>query len=205
MGQVEVTNGLYKATSTYLATAGAAREDRQLTMEDLHACLSHIGVGAIHEMLVTGMVTGIMLDPNHSTMGQCASCEYGKATRKPIWKVHEPSRLGKLSDKIHTDIWGPSPVQTPGKCSYYSSFTDDHTHYTHVNLMAVKSNTFQAYRGFESWLQMQHGVSIKQLCSDCGGEYLSDDFTCHLKLKGTEWKLTTHNTLEHNGVAERLN
>ena len=161
MGQVEVANGLYKAMSTYLATAGAAREDRQLTMEDLHAHLSHIRVRTICEMLATGMVTGVMLDPNHSTMGQCASCEYGKATRKPIGKVREPSHLGKLGDKIHTDIWGPSPVQTPGKHSYYSSFTDDHTCYTHVNLMAAKSDTFQGYRGFESWLQTQHGVSVK--------------------------------------------
>ena len=46
---------------------------------------------------------------------------------------------------------------------------------------------------------------MKRLHSDRGGEYLSDDFTCHLKSKGTEQKLTTHNTPEHNGVAERLN
>ena len=76
VGQVKVANGLYKTKSTYLATAGAAREDRQLTMENLHACLSHIGVGTIHEMLAKGMITDIMLDPNHSTMSQCASCKY---------------------------------------------------------------------------------------------------------------------------------
>ena len=104
VGQVEVANSLYKAKSTYLATAGAAREDRQLTMEDLHARLSHIGVGTICEMLATGMITGIILDPNHSTMGQYTSCEYRKATQKPIGKVCEPSHLGKLGDKIHTDI-----------------------------------------------------------------------------------------------------
>ena len=46
---------------------------------------------------------------------------------------------------------------------------------------------------------------MKQLHSDRGGEYLSDDFTHHLKSKSTEWKLITHNTPEHNGVAERLN
>ena len=46
---------------------------------------------------------------------------------------------------------------------------------------------------------------MKQLCSDRGGEYLSDDFTCHLKSKGTKQKLTTHDTPEHNGVAECLN
>ena len=71
--------------------------------------------------------------------------------------------------------------------------------------MAAKSDTFQAYQGFESWLQTQHGVSVKRLRSDRGGEYLSDDFTRHLKSKDTERKLTTHDTPEHNGVAERLN
>ena len=145
VGQVEVANSLYEAKTAYLATTGAVREDRQLTMEDLHAHLSYIRVGTICEMLTKGIITDIMLDPNHSTMDQCTSCKYGKATQKPIGKVHEPSYLGKVSDEIHTDIWGPSPVQTPRKCSYYSSFTNDHTHYTHVSLMAVKSNMFQAY------------------------------------------------------------
>ena len=80
VGQVEVANGLYKVKSTYLATVRAAREDRQLSMEDLHACLSHIEIGTICEMLATGMITGIMLDSNHSSMGQYTSCEYRKAT-----------------------------------------------------------------------------------------------------------------------------
>lgn len=38
-----------------------------------------------------------------------------------------------------------------------------------------------------------------------GGEYLSDEFSAHLKKKGTVRKLVVHDTLEHNGVAEHLN
>ena len=68
--------------------------------------------------------------------------------------------------------------------------------------MAIKSEMFKAYESFESWLQTQHGTPIKYLHSNCGGEYLSDEFTCHLKAKGTEQKRTTHNTPEHNGVAK---
>ena len=64
---------------------------------------------------------------------------------------------------------------------------------------------FKAYESFESWLQTQHGTPIKHLCSDHGGEHLSDKFTCHLKVKGTEQKLTTYDMPEHNGVAKRLN
>lgn len=127
--------------NTYLK---AAKEDDKLTLEDLHARLSHISVTAIHEMISKGMVAGIKLHPG-SMMEQCASCEYGKATRKPIGNACEPARLAKLSDEVHTNVWGPSPVLTPGKWAYYSSFTDDHTHYMHVNLMFTKSDTFSAY------------------------------------------------------------
>ena len=174
-------------------------------MAELHAHLSHISVTMIRDMLAKGMISGVALHPNHSDMGQCVACEYGKAVQKPIGNVREPSRSAKLSDEIHTDVWGPSPVQTPGKCSYYCLFTDNHTRYTRVNLMYAKSNAFSAYLEFKSWLKTQHGIPIKRLCSDCGGEYLSDEFSRHLKRNGMEWKLTTHDTPEHNGVAEQLN
>ena len=34
---------------------------------------------------------------------------------------------------------------------------------------------------------------------------MSDEFSAHLKEKGTVRKLVVHDTLEHNGVAKRLN
>jgi hypothetical protein len=40
---------------------------------------------------------------------------------------------------------------------------------------------------------------------DHDGEYLSGEFTAHLKLKGTVRKLTVYNTPEENGMSERLN
>ena len=71
--------------------------------------------------------------------------------------------------------------------------------------MYAKSNAFSAYLEFKSWLKTQHGAPIKRLRSDRGGEYLSDEFSHHLKCNGTERKLTTHDTPEHNSIAERLN
>ena len=48
-------------------------------------------------------------------------------------------------------------------------------------------------------------TKIKHLRSDHGSEYLSKEFTAHLKSKGTERKVTMHDTPQHNGVAKRLN
>ena len=86
------------------------------------------------------------------------------------------------------------------------SFTDDHTRWTHLALLHLKDKTFKAYKDFESWAKTQHKVVvIKCLHSDRGGEYLDGEFGKHLKAKGTIRKLTTHDTPEYNGVAERLN
>ncbi|KIK81023.1 hypothetical protein PAXRUDRAFT_116339, partial [Paxillus rubicundulus Ve08.2h10] len=82
-----------------------------LTMEELHARLSHISPVTIREMLTKGMVEGVKLDPQHEAMGQCESCENAKATRKPIGKVRELQRCEAFSDEVHTDVWGPSDVQ----------------------------------------------------------------------------------------------
>ena len=98
-----------------------AKGDKQLTMAELHAHLSHIGVTTIHEMITKGMISGVMLHPDHSDMGQCIAYKYRKAVQKPIRNIHEPNRSAMLGDKVHTDVWGPSPVQTPGKHSYSGS------------------------------------------------------------------------------------
>ena len=51
-------------------------------------------------------------------------------------------------DKIHSYVWGPSPMQTPGHKEYYVSFTDDHTRWTHLQLLATKDGVFEAYKNF---------------------------------------------------------
>jgi hypothetical protein len=185
--KVSVMNGLYRTQHAYqVPTTAAARGDKQLTMEELHVRLSHISVPTIHEMMAKGMISGITLHLDHTDMGQCVACEYGKAVRKPIGTIREPSRTATLGDEVHTDVWGLSPVQMPGKRSYYGFFTDDHTRYTRVSLLFAKSDTFSAYLELKSWMKTQHGTSIKRLHSDRGGEYLSDEFSRHLNRSGTE-------------------
>ena len=86
------------------------------------------------------------------------------------------------------------------------SFMDDHTLWTHVELLNTRDEVFNAYTDFEVWVKTQFRVrSFKRLQTDCGGEYLSHKFNQHLAANGTKRILTTHNTPMYNGVAERLN
>ena len=58
-----------------------------------------------------GLVTGIELDPNvEATV--CESCEWAKDQRKQISKVREGERSTAVGDEIHSDLWGPAPVET---------------------------------------------------------------------------------------------
>jgi hypothetical protein len=73
-------------------------------------------------------------------------------------------------------------------------------------LLRTKSEAFEAYKSFEAWaLTQDHCKGIKVLRSDRGGEYLSAAFSAHLAAAGTARKLTTHDTPQLNGIAERLN
>ena len=88
---------------------------------------------------------------------------------------------------------------------YYSKFIDDFSCYTFIYLQKMKGEPFQHYKECEAWFKTQKGVPIGKLHSDHGGEYLSDEFTQYLVSKGPECSLTTHDTPEKNGVAERMN
>jgi reverse transcriptase-like protein len=58
---------------------------------------------------------------------------------------------------------------------------------------------------FAAWAKTQHDATIKRLRSDRGGKFTGNEFTKYLKQEGTERWLITHDTLEHNSVAEALN
>ena len=76
VGSIPLINSLYSIRNQYPTPfAGAAKAEQELTMDKLHARLSHIGAATIHDMLAKGMVTGVKLHPSHTTMGQCEACE----------------------------------------------------------------------------------------------------------------------------------
>jgi len=64
---------------------------------------------------------------------------------------------------------------------------------------------FEAYKTFEVMCKIQFNNQVKTLHSDQGGEYIATNFQFYLKSQGTQIKLTTHNTSQHNGIAEQLN
>jgi hypothetical protein len=152
-----------------------------------------------------GLVSGLKVDLSTDEPTFCESCVYAKAKRKPIEKERQGEHAKDFAGEVHTDLWGPAPVETYGGCRYYISFINDKMRLTYLHLLRQKSEAFTAYKSFESWCNTQHNAHVRILHSDRGGEYLGKEFVMHLKAAGTEQKLTVHDTSQHNGIAEHLN
>jgi hypothetical protein len=167
--------------------------------------MGHISPAVAKQLVSQGFVTGVSLDTSPDEPIFCESCVYAKSRRQAVPKAREGERATSFGEEIHSDVWGPSSVETLGGRRYFVSFTDDYSRLTHIYLLQRKLDTFEAYKAFEAWANTQLDTKIKCLHSDRGGDYLSKAFIKHLTQQGTVQKLTVHDTPEENGVAENLN
>ena len=103
-------------------------------------------------------------------------------TKMPF--IDFPERASDLLELIHTDVYGPMSSTARGGFQYFINFTDDLSRYGYVYLMKHKSKTFEKFKEFQSEVENQCGKKIKALRSDRGGEYLSHEFSSHLKSCG---------------------
>jgi transposase InsO family protein len=202
VGRIPRTPGrLYKVVHA-LDSANAVEP---VSAMELHRRLGHIAVNNARKLVTSGAITGIELDPD-APDADCDACIFARATRLPVPKVRISPPAQNFGDEIHTDVWGPSTIQTRQGRKYFITFTDDATRYTVTYLLRTKDEALEAYKSFEAWANtQQHCNGIKVLRSDRGGEYLSEAFDKHLKQAGTARKLTVHDTPQLNGIAERLN
>ena len=142
------SNGLFKVEHSFMAASTNTVE--QVNIHMLHRCLGHISADAICNLIHFNAITGIKLIDNGSPI-ICQSCEYAKLTRKPIKNEQSATPAKQFGDEIHTDLWGPSRTASLGGRCYYITFTDDHTRYTHIDILQTKDEALQSYRDFASW------------------------------------------------------
>ena len=114
-------------------------------------------------------------------------------------RAKEPLKL------IHTDVCGPMSTNSIGGARYFVTFIDDNSRKTFVYFLKTKDQVFTKFKEFRSMIQNQTGKRIKNIRSDNGGEYLSNNFKKFLKDHGIQHQVTVPYTPEQNGVAERAN
>ena len=87
----------------------------KISIDQLHRRLGHISPDVARRLVNNKLVAGVRLE--ETTVGDpffCESCVYAKATRKSVPKRREGERATEFGGEIHTDVWGPAPVESRG-------------------------------------------------------------------------------------------
>lgn len=133
----------------------------------------------------------------------CEKCILSKSHR-PFYpsKPYQASRPFYL---IHSDVWGPSKLNTVSGKRWFVTFIDDHTRLCWIYLMSKKSEVEILFKNFYYMIEAQFQSKIGVLHTDNGTEYLKETLGDFLKEKGIHQSFTCVDTPQQNGIAERKN
>lgn len=88
-------------------------------------------------------------------------------------------QVRKFADLVYMDVWGPASIRPVHHCRYVLTILDAATRWLEMPLMTKKSQALVKFTGLEKQLATQYGVTVKQIQTDNGGEFTSDDFKDH--------------------------
>ena len=103
-----------------------------------HRRLGHLNSKSVLELEKKNLVKGISITGEKWEL-ECETCLISKQTRTPFPK-NTANRATRCGELIHSDIWGPAPVETNKGYRYFASFVDDFSRFTTVYLLKRKSD-----------------------------------------------------------------
>lgn len=167
-----------------------------------HFRFGHLNFKGLRLLAHKKMVAGLPLVELSNQL--CEGCVLGKQHREPfqIWKSRRATNLLEL---VHSDICGPMETVSNGGNRYFITFIDDYSRKIWVFFLKHKSEAFDVFKEFKTFVENQSGCSIKVLRTDRGEEYTSNSFLDYCKRNGIKHQLTASYTPQQNGISERKN
>jgi hypothetical protein len=101
----------------------------------------------------------------------CAACLGSKSHQLPFSKSLHCSKFPL--EVMYADVWGPSPIFSKSGFRYYISFLDDFSHYSWFFPIMRKSDVYDIFVKFQSYVDTFLTQKIKCVQSNWGGEYHS--------------------------------
>jgi len=171
------------------------------TLLEWHRRLGHMGFDNVKRL--EAPIPSMVIDGSR-TNPICVSCVAAKQTRKPNSAAATRTSTAPLQ-LIHSDVAGPMRTLSLGGAKYFLLFIDDFSRFTAVFTLRQKSDVTERFLEYKAWAENLHGMRIKALRSDNGGEYTSYQFTKILKENGITHEKTVPYSPEQNRVSERSN
>ena len=133
----------------------------------------------------------------------CENCVLGKSHRVSFG-VGRHTTQGVI-DYVHSDLWGPSQVESLGGKRYFLSIVDDYSRRVWVYILRFKHEAFGKFKEWKQLVENQTGRTVKKLRTDNGLEFCNREFEQLCTESGIARHLTVAGTPQQNGLAERMN
>ena len=160
-----------------------------------HARLGHVNHSIISLLNKIGQLYLTSLLPSPKL---CDTCQLAKSHRLPY--SHNEHRSSIVLDLIHCDIWGPSPIKSNLGFVYYVLFIDDYSHFIWLYPLKLKSDFYDTFIQFQTFVENQYSTRIKIFQSDGGAEFTSNCFKAHLRTSRIHHQLSCPYTLAQTVV-----
>jgi transposase InsO family protein len=188
---------LFEISSLRLPAIGvSAATSSSPSLSLWHSRLGHASSSRVQQLVSRGL-----LGPVSKDNFDCVSCQLGKQPALPF-QNNESMSTG-IFDLIHSDVWGPSPINSLGGSRYFVVFVDDYSRYSWVFLMRSRDELLNIYRNFANMVKTQFSKTIKVFRSDNARELTQHAFEHILYSHGTVHQFSCPGTSQQNGRAER--
>lgn len=106
---------------------------------------------------------------------------------------------------MSADVVGPISPESLGGANYFLTVVDTASRYAWLRNLKVKSQAEQELKAVVNQIENKLGKRVQRIITDGGGEFVNKDMKDWLKEKGITQLITTRNTPQNNGTAERMN
>jgi transposase InsO family protein len=167
--------------------------------------LWHIRLGHLHYKALPDLKNMVcaMLSISLSKNEICKGCKLGKNIKKSF--PSSDNRAQGILDLVHYDVCGPMSSPSLSGFLYYVIFIDDYSRKCWIYFLKDKSDTFDKFKEYKSFIEKKTWKHIRILRTENGGEFESLQFEDFYKSTRIKRQLTVPYNPHQNGVAERRN
>ncbi|GJX43365.1 retrotransposon protein, putative, ty1-copia subclass [Tanacetum coccineum] len=177
----------------------ASVEEKDSLTQVWHKRLGHISEAGLHVLEKQGLFGKKSL----GKLDFCENCVLGKSHRVSFG-VGRHNTQGVI-DYVHSDLWGPSQVESLGGKAYFLSIVDDYSRRVWVYILRFKHEAFGKFKEWKQLVENQTGRTVKKLRTDNDLEFCNWEFEQLCIESGIARHLTVAGMPQQNGVAERIN
>ncbi|KAG7573078.1 Integrase catalytic core [Arabidopsis suecica] len=161
----------------------------------------HRRLGHPHHQVLKHLSSIKAISVNKTTLAMCESCQLAKVCKLPF--SNSVFQATKPLERVHCDVWGPSPVKSVQGFRYYVIFIDNYSRFSWFYPLKLKSEVFSIFKSFQQLVETQYGQKIRNFQSDGGGEFVNKQFLEHFANCGIKHLISCPHTPQQNGLAER--